>query len=87
MPTPSEEIEKAGEFILKIARAPSMGDVEATEAILTQLRSVRNNPFFASMYERLVPANYDSTTKVLSEGARNRLTQATHLYAEGVMIE
>lgn len=84
MPTPSEEIEKTGKFIMRLAEDPSRGDVEAVQAILDQLKGVRDNPFFPTMYQRLVPVHYDSTTKLASQRARNRLAEATHLYSEGV---
>jgi len=69
-------------FILKLAGDASRNDGEVSAAILAQLREAERDPDFPNLYGALVPANYDSLTKLASDLQRRRLTDATHRYAD-----
>lgn len=87
MANETEEALKRTDFIIKLAESQNLGDKEASQAILAQLRQLEGNTYFPYLYKKLVPANYDSTTKLASPRARQRLTEATRLYSEAKRAE
>jgi hypothetical protein len=78
----SEEAMKRVRFIMKLAESHVLKDEGAIQAIFSQLKQAEGNSYFPHIYKQLVPANYDSVTKLASEMARKRLTAATHRYSE-----
>jgi hypothetical protein len=78
------EARTKAEFIMKLAESASLRDEDAINAILAQLREAREADYFPYLYQRLVPGNFDSLTKLASDNARMRLKEATSLYARSL---
>lgn len=77
-----EHAVKVKAFILKLAQDTSRGRNEIQSAIVAQLESVEDNPYFPEIVYDISPANYSRDTKHLGKREKALLDSSLEAYSK-----